>query len=66
MANSDAIMRFGLQRVGVTVVTSAAAAATSGGDSVGGGGGGGGDDDDGAIVGKTLLHNFRKYFLFLI
>lgn len=46
-------MGFGLHSAGVTVVTSAAVATD---------GGGGGDGGAAAIVGKILLHNFRKYF----
>jgi len=49
-------MGFGLHSAGVIViVTSAAAAADAGG------GGGGGGAAAAAIVGKILLHNFRKY-----
>jgi len=52
-------MGFGLHSAGVTVVT--AAAATGGGDG-GGGGAAAAAAAAAAIVGKILLHNFRKYF----
>ena len=51
-------MGFALQRAGVTFVVTSAAAAAAAAAAGGGGGGCGG----GAIVGKILLHNFRKYF----
>jgi hypothetical protein len=51
-------MGFGLHSAGVIVTSAAAAAAAAAAT----GGGGGGGDAAAAIVGKILLHNFRKYF----